>query len=391
MRKEMNSLGPIMISGYFGFDNCGDEAILLAMIREFSQYIPKTKIIVLSQNPRKTKELYQVNSIHRLNPFSVFSSMRKADVFVSGGGGLLQDVSGKGFSILYYLSLLFFARLFNIPGIIYAQGIGPVEKSINRKLIKWVLNRVNLIMVRDKQSKNILQDLGVRNKPIIVNADPTFLLKKREVAEEIKTKYQLSHHQGTTAKRMNIGMAIRNCKEIVQDYDSKIIQFAEIADHLIEKYQANLIFIPFQVHTDLPLMNEITKKMRFSTAKCIEEELGPVQMLSFISKLSLIIGMRFHSIIFATIVNKPFIAIDYDPKMKNYVYSLGIPELLINPNKLTVKNVENKLKYIEVNQTMIQSILSLKKEQFEQEAFSNVQQLYRFIEENCLRKELTNN
>lgn len=392
MAKKMSSIKPIMISGYFGFGNCGDEAILMSMIQEFSKTTSKDKIVVLSQDPEKTKLLYQVDAVYRLNPILIISRMKKSSVFISGGGGLLQDASGKGFSILYYLSLLFLASMFNIPSVIYGQGIGPVEKNINKKLIKWVLNRANIIMLRDKQSKIFLEKLGVKkNKPIIVNADTAFLLKGKEVPEAIKDKYSLENSQRTAVKNMNIAMVIRNCKEVGMDYESKIIKYAGISDHLIEKYQANLFFIPFQIQTDLPLMKDIIKKMRFSTAKCIEEELHPDEILSLISNFSLIIGMRLHSIIFATIANKPFIAIDYDPKVKYYVHSLDLPELLINLNQLTVKNLDNKLKYIEANREMIQSNLKLKKEQFEREAFSNAQLFYQFIEQKCLRKGLTNN
>jgi len=379
MVKNINSIKSIIISGYIGFDNCGDEAILLAMIQEFSNYLPKEKIIVLSHNPCKTKKLYQVNSIHRLNPFLILSRMVQASIFVSGGGGLLQDVSGKGFSIFYYLSLLFLARLFHIPSVIYAQGIGPVEKPINRKLIKGVLSRVNLIMVRDEQSKIFLEELGIKKKLITVNADPSFILKEKEISEAIKMKYSLSDTQELSNKKMNIGMVIRNCKKVNQDYDHKIEQFAEIADHLIQKYQANLVFIPFQFHTDLPFIREIIKKMKLSTASCVEEELNPEQILSLISKFSVIIGMRFHSIIFATMMNKPFIAIDYDPKLGHFVYSLGIPELILNLNQLTIKMIDNKLKYISTNQKMIQSILYEKKEQFSKKAFNNCRQFYQSI------------
>jgi polysaccharide pyruvyl transferase CsaB len=386
MAIGMNSLKSIIISGYFGFDNCGDEAILLAMIQEFSRYFPKEKIIVLSQNPRKTEKLYQINAIHRLNPFLIICRIMRSSIFISGGGGLLQDVSGKGYSVFYYLSLLYLARLFNVPSVIYAQGVGPIEKSINRKLIKWALSKVNLIMVRDEQSKKLLQEIGIKNKSITVNADPSFLLKKKELSELIKIKYRLNN-QGVSDEKMKIGIVVRNCKEIGQDYDNKIEQFAKISDHLIKEYRANLFFIPFQIHTDLPFIEEIIKKMKFVSAECIEEELSPDQMLSLYSKISLIIGMRFHSIVFATMMNKPFLAIDYDPKVKYFVNSLDIPELLINLNQLTVKIIDNKLKYIRINKERIQSSLYEKKEQFEQKAYCNTQQLYQLIIENCFRKE----
>ncbi|GAH21215.1 unnamed protein product [marine sediment metagenome] len=75
--------------------------------------------------------------------------MRNVNLFISGGGGLLQDSTGKGWSILYYLGLILAAKIVKVPVMIYAQGIGPINKKFNKLLIKWILNKVDLITVRD--------------------------------------------------------------------------------------------------------------------------------------------------------------------------------------------------------------------------------------------------
>jgi polysaccharide pyruvyl transferase CsaB len=391
MSETRNSLKPIIISGYYGFGNCGDEAILMAMIQGFSKYIPKNKIIVLSYKPEKTKSLYQVDSIYRFDLFSIVSKMKQAGVFVSGGGGLLQDVSGKGFSVLYYLGLIFLARLCNIPTIIYGQGIGPITNAINKKLIYLAFKNVNLIIVRDSQSKEFLEKIGILNKKIVVNADTAFLLKKDEIPDEVRQKYGLENLTSRKTKTPSIGLVIRNSPDIAKNYDKKITELAKISDYLVERYQATLFFIPFQVETDITIIKDVVQSMKFMKVKIIEEELSPAVILSLISKLSILIGMRLHSIIFATITGTPFIAIDYDPKVRKYVYSLELPELLININQLTVKNIDNKLKYIDVHRELIQSNLKIKKKQFEKEAFSNVELFYHFIENRYLRKESGNN
>ncbi len=71
MAKEISNLKSIMISGYYGFGNCGDEAILMAMIQQLSDIVAEERITVLSQNPKKTRLLYGVDSIFRLNPFLI--------------------------------------------------------------------------------------------------------------------------------------------------------------------------------------------------------------------------------------------------------------------------------------------------------------------------------
>jgi len=192
----MSKLKNIMISGYYGFGNCGDEAILLALTQELSKHISKEKIIVLSNNPENTEKIYKVKSINRFNLISIISKLKDSSLFISGGGGLIQDVSGKGLSVLYYLGLIFMARLFKIPNIVYGQGIGPIKKNINKILVKMVLKKVDLIIVRDEESKILLKKMGIINKKIIVNADTAFLLEQKEIDDDIKKKYGLENVQG---------------------------------------------------------------------------------------------------------------------------------------------------------------------------------------------------
>ncbi len=384
MLKKNRNLKSIIISGYFGFGNCGDEAILMAMIQQLSQIVSKENIVVLSQNPKKTKMLYGVNSVFRLNPFLIFRQMKKCAVFISGGGGLLQDVSGKGLSIIYYLSLILLARLFKIPNVIYGQGIGPIRREINRKILRLTLSKTNLIIVRDEQSQLLLQQIGIEKESVLVYADPSFLLKKEQLSSEIEKYYFLGPRYGKSINKMTIGVIIRNCKEIEQDYNQKVLQLAKVADHLITKYQSRLIFIPFQIDNDLTLLNDVIKQMKNSSVDCLEREINPAQMLSFFSELSLTIGMRFHAILFSTINNNPFIAIDYDPKVRNYVNSLELPELLLNLNQLTIKYIDYKLQYINDNWEKIKSILDTNTKQFQGKAEAGMKELLSFIKERIL-------
>ena len=388
MTKEISNLKSIMISGYYGFGNCGDEAILMAMIQQLSDIVSEEGITVLSQNPKKTKLLYGVDSIFRLNPLLICWKMKKSGIFISGGGGLLQDTTGRGLSIAYYLSFILLARLFRIPCIIYGQGIGPIRRQINRKLIRFSLSRANLIIVRDRQSQMLLDEIGISKELVSVFADPSFLLKGEKLPDNIYKKFQLEESQPKVFHdNMIIGVVLRNCKEIEQDYNKKIIQLAKIADHLITKYKARLIFLPFQLDNDLALINDIIKNMENTSVHCLDQEIKPAQMLMLFSKLSLIIGMRFHAILFATMNGNPFIAIDYDPKVKNYVSSLGLSELLLNIDQLTVKNIDNKIKYINDNQENIKSVLYTSTKQYQDKADTGIVKLKFFIRERLLNLE----
>ncbi|MBO5179044.1 MAG: polysaccharide pyruvyl transferase CsaB, partial [Clostridia bacterium] len=70
----------VLISGYYGFNNTGDEA----MIETMSILLAKRNygLIVLSSNPEKTKELYNVQAYDRSKLSQIMKAIKKADIVV---------------------------------------------------------------------------------------------------------------------------------------------------------------------------------------------------------------------------------------------------------------------------------------------------------------------
>ena len=158
----------ILISGYYGFHNIGDEAVLRCVTEQVRAAVPDVELTILSNDPSDTREKYQVNSIPRMKPWQVLRALWKTDMLISGGGSLLQDVTGR-FSILYYLSIILIALLFRKPVYIYSQGIGPIRGKWNRRFTGRILRRVQVIAVRDTQSAQLLQEIGVPADHIAVS------------------------------------------------------------------------------------------------------------------------------------------------------------------------------------------------------------------------------
>ncbi|HKL12509.1 MAG TPA: polysaccharide pyruvyl transferase family protein, partial [Halanaerobiales bacterium] len=113
----------ILLSGYFGFNNLGDEAILASMIDMIREETEDIKLIVLTNKPEETKVKYNTETIYRYDIFKIAAKMRQSDIFISGGGSLLQDVTSLR-SVPYYLGLIWLAQFFNLKTVFFAQGVG---------------------------------------------------------------------------------------------------------------------------------------------------------------------------------------------------------------------------------------------------------------------------
>src|SRR5699024_6237709 len=110
----------VVLFGYYGFGNTGDEAILAAIIKSLQKLKENIKITVLSNNPSQTKQDYQVNAVNRWEFFQIKQAIKNADGVISGGGSLFQDITSKK-SLLYYLFILKLAHYYDKPSFIYAQ------------------------------------------------------------------------------------------------------------------------------------------------------------------------------------------------------------------------------------------------------------------------------
>ena len=81
----MDQVKQILIDGYYGFENLGDEAILRVILGDIAYAAPDAQISVLSNNPDLTTRLHGVRAVDRLNPLSVIRAVSASDVVVIGG------------------------------------------------------------------------------------------------------------------------------------------------------------------------------------------------------------------------------------------------------------------------------------------------------------------
>ncbi|MHB8158534.1 MAG: polysaccharide pyruvyl transferase CsaB, partial [Desulfocucumaceae bacterium] len=272
----------VVISGYYGFKNNGDEAMLYAMLKALNEKIQGLVPVVLSKDPAETERFFGVRAVPRHDLGSILCEIRKADLLISGGGGLLQDVTGPN-SILYYLGIVTLAKILKKPVLFYGQGIGPVKTPLGRTMMRLVANRVDLITVRDRESKKELLDLGVIKPRVEVTADPALGLDTGEIDPGMG--YGLLSEAGVPPGGNLVGVSVRRWKG--QGIYKESI--ARVCDDLIAG-GSNVVFLPMHYPEDVAVSKEISSIMS-RTPYIIERQLNFKEMLSLMMQTRLIIGM----------------------------------------------------------------------------------------------------
>lgn len=293
----------VVLSGYYGFHNVGDEAILYSIIAALRKSNEDIGITVLSNDPEYTRKTYGVEAVNRWKLKEVMAAIRESDGLISGGGSLLQDKTGNR-SVIYYSGVMLIAKFVGKQFVVYAQGIGPVEKKQNQWITKYALSKASLLTVRDVASMNFLKDIGVRQEIKLV-PDPVLGI---EVGDRVVSWIETS---GVAGKKF-ISVSVRDWPSTV-DYLGKI---AVVLDKLVIKGYA-IVFIPMHGEID----EETSKKvqgMMVENSVVAPSDLSIEEKIKVIGKSELLVGMRLHALIFAAVMERPFTAISYDPKINAF-------------------------------------------------------------------------
>lgn len=306
----------VVISGYYGFQNNGDEAMLYAILKALRQRVQGLDVVVLSKDPRGTQEFFGVRAIPRHNLKLIMQELRKADLFVSGGGGLLQDATGPN-SILYYLGIVSMARMMGVPVFFYGQGIGPVRSPLGKAFLKLVANGVNSITVRDTGSREQLKLLGVDRPSVTVTADPALGLEMEEVDSSWGS--EVLARLGIAGNRPLAGISVRGWKGL-NDY-KKVL--AQVCDRLIAR-GTEVVFLPMHFPQDVEAAREIISYME-GPCHIIDWQLNFKEMLSLVKNIDIILGMRLHFLIFAAVAGIPMVGVSYDPKVDSFLRQVQMP------------------------------------------------------------------
>ena len=307
-----------LISGYIGFHNSGDEAVLMAIVQDLRAAVRDVDITVLSRRPEETSVSYGVQAVDRFSPAEVWKAVKDCDVLISGGGSLVQDVTSSR-SLFYYLGIIWLAKRLGRKVMVYANGVGPVRRPVNRLLTSFVLNQVDLITLRDQASAAELERLGVRRPRILVSADPVFGL--RPVAPERADAVLATEGLAGSGSGVGplVGISVRRWDGL--ERWGPVV--AAAADHLVERHGARIVFLPMEFPGDVEVSRWVASRMHFKGAKVLGGRYLATEYMALVGRLDLLVGMRLHSLIFAARQYVPLVGLEYDPKVRGVLTALG--------------------------------------------------------------------
>lgn len=305
----------LVISGYYGFSNAGDDAILQAISQAISSTQENISLTVLSNNPPQTRTHYGLQAVHRFHLFGVLRALSRCDALLSGGGSLLQDTTSTR-SLLYYLCVIRSAYRLKKPVMLYANGIGPVHRESNRKRVKEVVEKASLITLRDENSAKQLREMGVSRADIRVTADPVFHLSPAP-SDAVTALFAKAN---MPCGAPFVAVSVRDWPN-TEKFDTEL---ARLCDHLQQKHGLHILFLLMQPARDRAMTERVRGQMTQSSY-LLDATCSPCQLMTMLGQAKLCLSMRLHTLIFAARMAVPSLGLVYDPKVASFLEELGLP------------------------------------------------------------------
>lgn len=310
----------VVVSGYYGFGNLGDESLLDIIASSVAKEIPGVKIAALTKNPKADAPRTGLMCVSRFCFPKVWRVIGRSKLLISGGGSLMQDKTSKR-SLTYYAWVIHAAAAQKTKIAVLANGIGPISHPSNKKLTAKVISRADEISVRDADSRNELIHIGVAPEKIRISADPAFLIRPAEENVVEKTMAQLGVKGGFFA------VSVRPLGKPDEDAAENSRAAAEIAracGETARKYGLTPVIIPMQETQDRGICTQLQELLEAEGIHGVMySPANAPELIGVLAGAEMVMGMRLHLVIFASSAGVPVIGLSYDPKVGSMLQQLG--------------------------------------------------------------------
>jgi polysaccharide pyruvyl transferase CsaB len=371
LTEDRNSKQKIIIAGYYGNDNAGDEAILQGILTELRALGKELGLVVISRDPSNTEKLHHVKAIAWKDFDSMIEEVKSSSLVIVGGGGLIQDYWGvdetsflthRQGGISEYGSPIILANLFGIPSMFYAVGVGPLNTPEGKDHTRMLFQAVDGATVRDENSWELIRDLDISVSEIPIVPDPAMTVSPIDLPSSFTEWLEGSASPviGVSVRYWGIGIEPRHW----------LPQVAEALDGILEGMGGSAVFMPMHVseyylENDHVVCRQIQERMKKAEqTRIASTELSSLERFAVWSQFDFVFGMRLHAVVATLKAGLPCVAIEYDPKVAAFMEQWNLSEYCFSLYDLEPTTIANQALKAYQEQEMFKAISAKIAEQY---------------------------
>ncbi|MEW6338844.1 MAG: polysaccharide pyruvyl transferase family protein, partial [Acidobacteriota bacterium] len=338
----------VLLCGYYGFGNTGDELILEALLSGLRERRPGLGVTVVTGDPEGTASRHDVAVVRWQDVPGIAAAVQAADLVLVGGGGLFQEyweadlttfMTERHGSMTFYAAPLVLAAVFGKPAAVIGVGVGPVVSEAGRRLLRAVGEAASVLSVRDRASRDALVEAGVSGEHVTVGADAVFGSSVPDPAARRTTGERAERLVGVSLRPWSFGVEQERWEDEV----------AAALDQIVAGGSVRLRFLPFHVSSrshedDVAVCRRVISRLHNGQGRCeLLDAPGASASVGGLAGCDLVLGMRLHAVELALMLDIPVVGLGYDPKVLSVLDRVGLAELGIPVGAISAAAVAGKL------------------------------------------------
>lgn len=302
----------VLVAGWIGSTNLGDELVFSGLRRLLAPH--GVRISAISVDPAATRATHGVGAIGHLDVATLLRAVDEADAVVFGGGGLVQDDS-SALNLPYHLGRVVLARARHTPYAAVGLGVGGLGTRFGRSLVHGALQNAVGIAVRDGDSRDLLEEVGVAGA--IVSADLAFALPAPTTgAPETEGDRLVVCLRPWSATPSRLPAAVQRDATP----DAHLDALADALDRAASATGLPVEFVALQRDRDDAVHARVAERMVTPTTR---QTPSLEELLPTVARARAVIAMRYHGGVAATLAGRPSVLIGYAAKVDALAHELG--------------------------------------------------------------------
>lgn len=324
----------VLISAFVGSENLGDEAIFESILKNID--FNNALVMVTTVSPKKTAK-HEVTPIHARRPLQIVAAIKKADLVIMGGGGIIQDQSSI-LNLLYFAFQIAVAKLYRTPVILCFVGVGPLKYWLSRFLLARLAMAMQYAIVRDKKSAVLLSQVTRSRFPIYTLHDPVLNYPVTKSVKKSTDNVLVSLRQwyfSYSVLPASIARKLNHRGKKSQQYLALVQSYAVTFDSFLKSHpETRITFVSFYDSEDQEMTKDVMNSMKLvDRCDLPSNNLTVEKYIEAINESRILFGMRLHSVILAAVAGKAFVAIDYSPKVRSFAEKAGQSDAIVSVDK----------------------------------------------------------
>ncbi|GAA1709196.1 polysaccharide pyruvyl transferase family protein [Propioniferax innocua] len=329
----------VIVSGFYGARNLGDEAILRSISSRLQSADEAIQVHVASENPTLVEATHGLQAFERKAHRVTGYQVRQASAVVLGGGGLWHDYTferGGGLSAMFnggtisiagFGILPLMGRVIDVPFHVVGMGVGPLDDPLARKAVRYLASQADSIFVRDPESGDMLTEILGSDANIHVGPDTVYAVDLNRISHVIPREVEELKDEGYTIIGLNLRpWAAANMDDVAEAAATALSQVAADLEQRGQKLA--VIGLPMQggKRMDEAAIQSVFKHLPLSVKHVHFAPSGNLSLENYLGALehcSTILCMRLHAALLAHRSGRPAVGLCYDPKVTRHFAEVG--------------------------------------------------------------------